>query len=434
MEPINYMLDVKNPIEEAMRGYGLGRADIEQRQVMDMRAAAEARAASEFEMRRAEAERQRAQAEAMQAQLAGLRDMAMNGTLTTDALNQFALNNASTFGEFQSAFEAMEAPRREADTQFGIQLSTSLLGGKPEVALAMLDERIAAAENAGDAQEAAALRANRKLVEIDPQGQGVATLALLTASGAIDAGVMDAIIKQTGQGNATAEGASPIGKIAQDVEAGLIPKSVLDAAIRVDEKASEEGLTLQQKVAEEARLRGEYAKRTEDLSAAERNFSVIQTSAADQSGAGDIALVTSFMKMLDPGSVVRETEFATAANAGGLLATLSALPNKIEKGEFLTPQQRADFQRLAGRYLDAAKAQEGQVQASYQQIVDNYGLDPVNVFGARAATTPAPGATTAIPQSFITNQNVTNAATAAGVTPEDMWNVMTPEQRARYGG
>jgi hypothetical protein len=328
----------------------------------------------------------------------------------------------------------MEAPRREADTQFGIQLSTSLLGGKPEVALAMLDERIAAAENAGDAQEAAALRANRKLVEIDPQGQGVATLALLTASGAIDAGVMDAIIKQTGQGNVTAEGASPLGKIAQDVEAGLIPKSVLDAAIRVDEKASEEGLTLQQKVAEEARLRGEYGKRTEDLSAAERNFSVIQTSAADQSGAGDIALVTSFMKMLDPGSVVRETEFATAANAGGLLATLSALPNKIEKGEFLTPQQRADFQRLAGRYLDAAKAQEVQVQASYQQIVDNYGLDPVNVFGARAATTPAPGATTAIPQSFITNQNVTNAATAAGVTPEDMWNVMTPEQRARYGG
>jgi len=391
MEPINYMLDVKNPIEEAMRGYGLGRADIEQRQVMDMRAAAEARAAQEFEMRRAEAERQRAQAEAMQAQLAGLRDMAISGTLTTDALNQFALNNASTFGEFQSAFEAMEAPRREADTQFGIQLSTSLLGGKPEVALAMLDERIAAAENAGDAQEAAALRANRKLVEIDPQGQGVATLALLTASGAIDAGVMDAIIKQTGQGNVAAEGASPLGKIAQDVNAGLIPKSVLDTAIRVEEKAGEDGLTLQQRISEEARLRGEYSKRTEDLSAAERNFSVIQTAAADDSGAGDIALVTSFMKMLDPGSVVRETEFATAANAGGLLARLSTIADRVENGKFLSAQQRADFERLAGEYLNAAKAQEVNVQAGYQRIVDSYGLDPVNVFGARAATAPITG-------------------------------------------
>jgi hypothetical protein len=396
MEPINYMLDVKNPIEEAMRGYGLGRADIEQRQVMDMRAAAEARAASEFEMRRAEAERQRAQAEAMQTQLAGLRDMAINGTLTTDALNQFALNNASTFSEFQTAYQAMEAPRREADTQFGIQLSISLLSGKPEVALAMLDERIAAAENAGDAQEAAALRADRKLVEINPLNQGVATLAFLTASGALSPTVMEAIIKQTGQGNVTAEGASPLGKIAQDVEAGLIPKSVLDAAIRVDEKASEEGLTLQQKVAEEARLRGEYGKRTEDLSAAERNFSIIQTSAADDSGAGDIALVTSFMKMLDPGSVVRETEFATAANAGGLLARLSSIADRVESGKFLSAQQRVDFQRLAGEYLSAAQTQEGQVRASYQQIVDNYGLDPVNVFGARAATAaPAPGTTPA---------------------------------------
>lgn len=209
MDPINYILDVKNPIEEAMRGYSMARADIEQRQgmqereqIMGQRAAGEARAAQEFEMRRAEAERQRAQAEAMQTQLSGLRDMAKSGTLTSDALNQFALNNASTFGEFQTAFQAAEAPRREAEASFGIQLATSLLGGKPEIAMALLDERISAAENAGNTQEAAALRANRKLAEIDPQGQGVATLALLTASGAIEPSVMDAIIKQTGQGKA----------------------------------------------------------------------------------------------------------------------------------------------------------------------------------------------------------------------------------------
>jgi len=420
MEPINYMLDVRNPIEEAMRGYGIGRADIEQRQVMQereqimgMRDTAEARAAQEFEMRRAEAERQRAEAEAMQAQLAGLRDMAISGTLTPDALNQFALNNAKTLGEFQTAFQAMEAPRREADTQFGIQLSTSLLSGKPEVALAMLDERIAAAENAGDAQEAAVLRANRKLVEIDPQGQGVATLALLTASGALPPSVMDAIIKQTGQGQAMPEAASPLGKIAQDVNNNILPQSVLDAAIRIDSKAAEDGLTLQQKIAEEARLRGEYAKRTEDLSAAERNFSIIETSAIDESGAGDIALVTSFMKMLDPGSVVRETEFATAANAGGLLARLSGLAKKVEDGQFLSTQQRADFKRLAGEYLNAAKVQEQGVQQSYQLIVDNYQLDPVNVFGARAATAaPEPDATTTpggdAKAAFLANPNVSS--------------------------
>jgi hypothetical protein len=371
----------------------MGRADIEQRQgmqersqIMGQRAAGEARAAQEFEMRRADAERQRAQAEAMQTQLSGLRDMAKSGTLTSDALNQFALNNASTFGEFQTAFQAAEAPRREAEASFGIQLSTSLLGGKPEVAMSLLDERIAAAENAGNTQEAAALRANRKLAEIDPQGQGVATLALLTASGAIEPSVMDAIIKQTGQGNVAPDAASPLGKIAQDVNAGLIPKSVLQSAIRVEDKAAQDGLTLQQRVAEEARLRGEYVKRTEDMTAAERNFSIIQTSSADQSGAGDIALVTSFMKMLDPGSVVRETEFATAANSGGLLSRLSSIATKVEGGQFLSPSQRTDFTRLAQQYLAAAQKQEAQVRSSYQQIVDNYGLNPVNVFGTSAAT------------------------------------------------
>ena len=30
VQPINYILDVKDPIEQAMRGYAMGRQDIEQ--------------------------------------------------------------------------------------------------------------------------------------------------------------------------------------------------------------------------------------------------------------------------------------------------------------------------------------------------------------------------------------------------------------------
>ncbi|CAK0769683.1 hypothetical protein CCP3SC1AL1_470025 [Gammaproteobacteria bacterium] len=151
------------------------------------------------------------------------------------------------------------------------------------------------------------------------------------------------------------------------------------------------------------------------------------------------------MKMLDPGSVVRETEFATAANAGGLLARLTGIAAKVEDGQFLSERQRADFTRLAGEYLKAAKAQEQGVQQSYQLIVDNYGLDPINVFGARAATAatagtaPAPAPATApatIPQGFINDtfiqQAVKNNA-SRGVTLESIWNAMTPEERAAYG-
>lgn len=442
MEPINYMLDIQSPLQQALTGYGLGRQDIEQRQIMDeraqmmdLRAAQEARAVAAAEEQRAAAAQARAKADAMQAQLVALHEQAMNGTLTVDALNQFSLANAETFADFTTAFKQMEADKSRPQVQFAIETTIPALSGNPERALAIIDERIAAAENAGEMQEAQALRADRAILEANPRAYGVSSLSMLVATGAIDNAQAETILKLSGQGQAAPEGASPVGKIAQDVRAGLIPKSVLDAAIKLEEDTAEGALTLQQKIAEEARLRGEYAKRTEDLSAAERNFSIIETSSMDQSGAGDIALVTSFMKMLDPGSVVRETEFATAANAGGLLARLNGIAKKVETGQFLSPEQRADFKRLAGEYLNAAKVQEQGVQKSFNLIVENYGLDPVNVFGSRAVTAPAPGGETgALPQSFLTNPNVTNAATAAGVTPEDMWNVMTPEQRARYGG
>ncbi len=51
---------------------------------------------------------------------------------------------------------------------------------------------------------------------------------------------------------------------------------------------------------------------------------------------------------------------------------------------------------------------------------------------APAAPAPAPAAGT-VPQGFLRNQNVIDAAAGAGVTPEQMWAVMSPEQRARYG-
>ena len=456
VSPINYRTDVLSPVEGYLQGLRFGEGLLTERQgresvaqQMQIRGQQETRAAQEFEARQAEAARQRAQAEAMQAQLMSLRGMALEGTLTTEALDQFALANASTFDEFRTAFQNVSQPVREANVQFGLQLSTSLLRGNTDAALNMLDTRIAAAENTGTPQsleEAQRLRAIRGEAEIDPVGFATANLANLTAQGAIDSTTMQTVLETAGQQGAP-EAVSPIGKIAQDVEAGLIPQSVLDAQIRVEERAGDEGLTLQQRISEEARLRGEYAKRTEDLSAAERNFEIIRTSAQDNSGAGDIALVTSFMKMLDPGSVVRETEFATAANAGGLLARLSTIAQRVESGQFLTPAQRADFQRLANQYLQAAQEQEGRVQGSYQRIVDNYGLDPVNVFGARAVTaapaTPPPASTTpaavpapgsqAVPQSFVTNQMVIDTAARAGVTPEEMWAVMTPEMRARYG-
>ena len=69
----------------------------------------------------------------------------------------------------------------------------------------------------------------------------------------------------------------------------------------------------------------------------------IQASAKEPSAAGDLALIFNFMKVLDPGSTVREGEFANAQNAGGVSDRIVGLYNRIIDGERLTETQRADF-------------------------------------------------------------------------------------------
>lgn len=449
--PINYMLDIRSPVERAMRGYqfGLGEVQAEREE-----ARAEQRFGMEQERFGMDRERFRSQQataaqQAAAAQSAAERQQAfyndfsrvVTGELPRSALLAAYPDFASTM---KDTFDMIPDPVADARVGLGRRVQVAINNGRTDIADNLLTVEAEAARNAGQEAYAQQLDELRGQMEANPRLVFEEIGLQLDAFGAES---------QDWRGVSEPEAVSPIGKIAQDVEAGLIPQSVLDAQIRVEERAGDEGLTLQQRIAEEARLRGEYAKRTEDLLAAERNFSVIETSAQDNSGAGDIALVTSFMKMLDPGSVVRETEFATAANAGGLLARLGTIASRVESGQFLTPAQRADFQRLAGEYLRAAQEQEGRVQDSYRLLVDNYGLDPINVFGARAVTaapaptapaptapapapapTPSPApAAGAVPQQFLTSQTVIDAAARAGVTPEEMWAVMTPEMRARYG-
>lgn len=75
-------------------------------------------------------------------------------------------------------------------------------------------------------------------------------------------------------------------------------------------------------------------------------------------GAGDIAAVFTFMKSLDPQSVVREGEFKAAAGAGGLLQEFVNQANKAFTGEFLTDDTRMKLlqtaREAARSYVDSA--------------------------------------------------------------------------------
>lgn len=94
----------------------------------------------------------------------------------------------------------------------------------------------------------------------------------------------------------------------------------------------------------------------------------------DPSPSGDLALIFNFMKVLDPGSVVREGEFATAQNAGGIDQRTRSLFNRVKSGERLTPEQRADFADRATRLYSEAQTQYQSIAEQYAGFAEQAGL------------------------------------------------------------
>jgi hypothetical protein len=95
--------------------------------------------------------------------------------------------------------------------------------------------------------------------------------------------------------------------------------------------------------------------------------------------AGDISLVYGFMKMLDPGSVVREGEYATAQNAAGIPDRVRNMYNQAISGERLTPGQRTQFKGQAKAHFGAAD-KEYKARTKYMEgLATRYGFDPSRV-------------------------------------------------------
>lgn len=123
------------------------------------------------------------------------------------------------------------------------------------------------------------------------------------------------------------------------------------------------------------------AQKSFDLVAAARNR--ISKTGRKGTAASDISLVFNFMKMNDPGSTVREGEFATAQNAAGVDGRIISAYNNLLEGTRLNPAQREDF---IGQAEDLFSAQrltfDSQIENTLQQA-DQDGLPRERVLGKK---------------------------------------------------
>lgn len=97
----------------------------------------------------------------------------------------------------------------------------------------------------------------------------------------------------------------------------------------------------------------------------------LQTALNDASWVGDMSAIFTFMKTLDPTSVVRESEFNSAAATAWVLNP-QAIWQSLERSvdwKFLTAKQREDFKKIAKEFI---KTKASNYQIKYNDLKKDY--------------------------------------------------------------
>ncbi len=144
-----------------------------------------------------------------------------------------------------------------------------------------------------------------------------------------------------------------------------------------------------------AELRKEFQAQSKNFQQIRDSYNRIQTSGQNPTPAGDLSMVFNYMKMLDPGSVVRESEFATAAAAKPLLERVGLswdTVGSIWSGKKLTPGQRQDFLNRSNQLYSAESQQHGKRVDEYKRLATGANLNPNMVITDMEATGQAPAA------------------------------------------
>jgi hypothetical protein len=126
-------------------------------------------------------------------------------------------------------------------------------------------------------------------------------------------------------------------------------------------------------------------------------YSQVVSSLSQGTPIGDVAGATKVMKLLDPGSVVRESELGIAMAASGRMDRLNNYFSNMMSGQKLTPTQRDDFKALSNELYLAAGQAYNQKRKEYEDFGNAYNFKNLGTALGAPATLPslmrnAPGA------------------------------------------
>jgi len=436
VQPIQYQVPgVADPFANVVQGLRLGASLSEMDAARATQALKQQQLEQQIEKRQMEMQRQ----QQLSTAYTSLLDKVRSDTWKPEDFQQVAFLAPKEMAETTLKSWERLSKDRQAQTLSDTTKAMAALGSKsPEMGVQFLTQRAAAYRNQGNEDQAKWLETQAKLAEVDPvQVRAMLGSELYGLPGGKDA--IEALAKA--EENRRAEELQPFKKreqtattIIKEAESKLAPKKFLadldltnaqiaqaEAAQRASQAAAEaSGAEKRRKEAEtaqisagvipadkrpeaESKFRKEYSDQTKGYQEVKSAYGRVL--ASDDSAVGDLSLIFGYMKMLDPGSVVREGEFATAQNAAGVPERVVNLYNKIISGERLNDSQRKAFKGQAERLFKQAGQQESEVRRGLERIAKGYGLNTANIFlepvesvptaPERAPVTPPPVASSA---------------------------------------
>lgn len=152
----------------------------------------------------------------------------------------------------------------------------------------------------------------------------------------------------------------------------------------------------------EQALRKEFIAQIKVPQTVVNSYEQIAQAAKNPSAQNDLALIFSYMRMLDPTSVVREGEFANAQNAAGVPDRIRNEYNRLRDGQRLNPEQRTGFVNSAKGLHDQAKSQIDAYREQYSGLAREYNYAPERVVGRSTASGGAAArAASAVPPAAV---------------------------------
>lgn len=408
--PINYGVDIPDPSQAFLQAFKTGTA------------ITETRMAQEQAQRQAEQQQQITQA---------FQRLRQPGATAKDYADLAMLLPETQAKAVRESFNMITADQQQSALNQAGQVFSAFKSGKPEIAVGLIERQIEAKRNSGDENGARFLETWRDVAKENPKAADDYfgfTISQIPGGDKVIAGAVqleedrrktqlqpfklrqetaDAIVKEAQAKFAPEKFGLEIDLTKSQIEQAKAARRAQDAAAaksgaeaaraRAEADQMAAGIIPVEKRPEaEGKFRKEYSDQTKGYQEVKSAYGRVL--ASEDNAVGDLSLIFGYMKMLDPGSVVREGEFATAQNAAGVPERIQNIYNQVVSGQRLSPSQRQSFKGQAGKLYSTAQTQEAQVRQGIERIAKGYGLNTANIFYTPTEVAPtAPGAAPGTP-------------------------------------